>query len=80
MRKVSASKVGAGSLSKGTYATTSRLGSEDMGAEDAPRLAGGGISFGAACPEEGDAALGLSRMGGSNPLCPWSGPTPLPCR
>ncbi|XP_039851804.1 uncharacterized protein LOC120710219 [Panicum virgatum] len=64
VRKISAAKASMrGVLPKGGPAATSRSGSEEPGAEDAPELSGEGAGTGARCAE-GEAALGLTRMGG----------------
>ena len=52
-----------GALSKGGPTAASRSGSEEPGAEDAPELSSEGASAGAK-RAEGEAALGLTRMGG----------------
>ena len=78
---VSASKAGMrGALPKGTLAA-SRSGSEEPGAEDAPELFGEGTSAGAG-HTEGEAALGLTRMGGigSPLLVPRSHPPAAPLK
>ena len=51
-----------GALPKGAFAAASRSGSEELGAEDALELSGEGAGSGAA-HAEGEAALGLTRMG-----------------
>jgi hypothetical protein len=51
-----------GALPKGAHAAASRSGSEAPGAEDDPELPGEGARAGAA-RAEGEAALGLTRMG-----------------
>ena len=64
VRKVSISKASMrGALPKGAPAAASRSGSEEVGADDAPQSSGGSAGADAARVEEGDAALGLSRMG-----------------
>jgi hypothetical protein len=50
-----------GALPKGTLAASSRSGSEEPGAEDAPELSDEGAGAGAA-RVEGEAALGLTRI------------------
>ena len=78
---VSASKAGMrGALPKGTLAA-SRSGSEEPGAEDAPELFGEGTSA-VAGHAEGEATLGLMRMGGieSPLLMPWLHPPAAPLK
>jgi len=52
-----------GALPKGTHATALRSGSEELGADDAPQLSSGGAGAGVTHMEEGEAALGLMRVG-----------------
>ena len=64
VRKIPASKAGLMSaLPKGGFATASRSGSEELGAEDAPELSGEGAGANAG-HAEGEAAAGLARIGG----------------
>ena len=63
IRKVSASNAGIrGALSRGTLPAASRSGSKEPGAEDTPELSSEGAGASAA-RTEGEAALGLTRMG-----------------
>ena len=74
IQKISASKAGMrGALPKRGHATASRLGSEEPRAEDAHELSGEGAGASAG-RAEGEAALGLMRMGtvGSPLLMPQS--------
>ena len=52
-----------GALPNGTHTAALRSGSEEPGAEDAPKLSGEGAGAGAGRAER-EAALGLTRMGG----------------
>ena len=64
IRKIPASKVGLRSaLPKGGSTTASRSGSEELGAKDAPELSGEGAGADAG-RAEGEAAVGLARIGG----------------
>ena len=64
IQKISASKAGMrGALPKRGHATASRLGSEEPRAEDAHELSGEGAGASAG-RAEGEAALGLTGMGG----------------
>ena len=78
VRKIPTSKAGLRSaLPKRGSAATSRSGSEELGAEDAPELSGEGAGAGYA---EEEAGLGLMRIGGimSPLLVPWSQPPATP--
>ena len=55
-----------GALPKGGPISASRSGSEEPGVVDAPELSGEGAGAGAG-RAEGDAALGLMRMGAIGP-------------
>ena len=82
IRKISASKAGMrGALPKWGPAVVSRSGSNDPGSEDAPEFSGEGTG---ACAgrTEGEAALGLTRMGGigSPLLVPQSQPPAVPLK
>ena len=82
VRKVPASKAGLRSaLPKGGSAASSRSGSEELGAEDAPELSGEGAGADAGCAE-GEAAAGLACIGGirSPPLVPRPQPPAAPLR
>ena len=82
IHKISASKASMrGALPKGGPAAASRSGSKELGAEDAPELSGEGTGASARCAE-GEAAVGLTRMGGigSPLLVPRSQPHAMPLK
>ena len=82
IRKISASTTGMrGALPKGGPAAASRSDSEEPGAEDAPELSREGTGAGAG-RAEGEAVLGLTRMGGigSPLLVPRSQPPAAPLK
>ena len=68
-----------GAPPKGALVAASRLGSEELGAEDAPELSGEGAGAGYA---EEEAGLGLMRIGGimSPLLVPRSQPPAAPLK
>ena len=70
-----------GALPKGALAAPSRSGSEEPGAEDTTELSGEGTGGGAA-HAQGEAALGLTRMGtiGSSLLVARSQPPAAPLK
>jgi len=82
VRKIPASKAGLRSaLPKGGSAATSRSGTEELGAEDAPELSGEGAGADAG-RGEGGAAAGLAHLGGigSPLLVPRPQPPAAPLR